>query len=96
MQLYHKLIHLRNISPILQRETYQSVDTGDAYIFGYIREYKGYRLVVLLNFSAHNAHTQHGVGLLVYLFSPTLTGRRAGKCIGPYSASPRGLSSSAG
>ena len=65
---YRKLIHLRNTSPILQYGGYRPLETRNAYVFGYVREYEGYELAVLLNFSDQDAlvRTELGEGFLMY------------------------------
>jgi alpha-glucosidase len=68
LQLYRKLIHLRNTSPILQYGRYIPLNTHHPDVYGYIREYKGFELAVVLNFSASDAviRTDLGTGLLLY------------------------------
>jgi alpha-glucosidase len=68
LHLYQKLIHLRNISPILQYGDYQPLETHHPDSFGFVREYRGFKYAVILNFSARPATiaTNLGSGLLLY------------------------------
>lgn len=64
LTLHKQLIHLRSDSPALLEGVYQSINTGNPNIFGFIREGGGQRLLILANFSArkqklHIAETAH-------------------------------------
>ncbi len=68
LQLYRKLIHLRNTSPILQYGRYRPLETHHPDVYGYLREYGGHELAIVLNFTSSDAtiHTNLGPGLLLY------------------------------
>ena len=68
LHLYQKLIHLRNISPILQYGSYHPLETHHPEVFGFVREYRGFKYAVVLNFSGQPAAitTALGPGLLLY------------------------------
>lgn len=58
LSLYKKLIHLRNTSDVLRKGQYRSLDLGSD-IFGFVREYDGEKLIVLLNFVADRVTLRH-------------------------------------
>ena len=68
LELYRSLIALRNGSRIIQLGNYVAVDLGNTSVYGYIREYEGRRLLILLNFSdqTQSFRTGFGLGRLLY------------------------------
>lgn len=68
LQLFRKLIHLRNTSPILQYGRYVPLDVHHRDVFAYVREHQGYEIAVVLNFSNRFVHvrTKLGTGLMLY------------------------------
>jgi hypothetical protein len=51
LQLYRRLIHLRDTCPALSVGDYRSMELGDNQVYGYIRETLLQRFLILLNFS---------------------------------------------
>lgn len=67
LSLYRRLIEYRRATPALAVGSYRSVDAPDA-CYVYLREYKGQRIVVALNFSEHErtlSLPELGVGRVV-------------------------------
>ena len=52
LHLYQHLIHLRAQSPSLIEGDYRSIETGNGYVYGYVRETERQRFLVLLNFDS--------------------------------------------
>lgn len=63
LNLFRTLIKLRQNSPALMKGKWALYDTGNAKVLGYIRNWKGDMLLILLNFSnkiqAYHATTKH-------------------------------------
>jgi alpha-glucosidase len=51
LNLYRRLIRLREAMPALVHGSYRSMDLGNIPVFGYFRESGTQRILVLLNFS---------------------------------------------
>jgi alpha-glucosidase len=52
LHLYQHLIHLRAQSPALIEGDYRSIETGNGYVYGYIRETVHQRFLIILNFDS--------------------------------------------
>jgi alpha-glucosidase len=52
--LYRCLLQLRRASPVLTHGEYRALDDTPAAVYGYLREYGGDRLLVLLNFEGES------------------------------------------
>jgi len=55
LNLYQHLIHLRAQSPALIEGDYRSIDLGNGYVYGFIREIERQRFLVMLNFDYNPA-----------------------------------------
>ncbi len=55
LNLYQHLIHLRAESPALIEGDYRSVDLGNGYVYGYVRETERQKFLVMLNFDFNPA-----------------------------------------
>jgi alpha-glucosidase len=66
--LYRRLCALRNESVVLQLGAYHSLELDNPYAFGYLREYEGQVLLVILNFSSlpETVHTKFKQGTLLF------------------------------
>lgn len=66
LRLYQELIYLRNHSLTITVGAYHSIETNNPHVFGYMREYEGRRILVLLNFSEYpqTIKTEFEVGIL--------------------------------
>ena len=72
-----RLIAVRKDTPAFAGADMAIVDTGNAHVFGYVRQHAGTRIVILANFSEHeqrvDANTVRNHGLS-YSFRDLVTG----------------------
>ena len=54
LNLYRRLLELRRVTPALTHGDYRALDGLPTAVYGYVREYGGDRLLVLLNFEGES------------------------------------------
>lgn len=79
LNYFRKMVQLRKSNPVLVYGSYTLLDKSNPAIYAYTREWKGTKMLVMLNFTATSAHVNTGIDLT-----------RAKKLIGNYPQSSGG------
>jgi oligo-1,6-glucosidase len=63
LNYFRKVVRLRKENPVLVYGKYQLLDAMNPNVYTYLREGEGKKILILLNFSTSNAHTETGISV---------------------------------